>query len=52
MYFEKELRGRFRREPLPRDEAQRIAAAFTKLPECCALSEPAFIVCDACFGAW
>jgi hypothetical protein len=30
MYFEKELRGRFRREPLPRDEAQRIAAAFTQ----------------------
>jgi hypothetical protein len=33
MYFEKEPRRRFRRELLRRDEAQRIAAVFAKLPE-------------------
>ncbi len=33
MYFEKESRRRFRRELLTRDEAQRIAAVFAKLPE-------------------
>ena len=33
MYFEKEPRRRFRRELLMRDEAQRIAAVFAKLPE-------------------
>jgi hypothetical protein len=34
MYFEKESRRRFRRsELLTRDEAQRIAAIFAKLPE-------------------
>jgi hypothetical protein len=33
MYFEKEPRRRFRRELLTRDEAQRIAAIFSKLPE-------------------
>jgi hypothetical protein len=33
MYFEKEPRRRFRRELLMRDEAQRIAAIFAKLPE-------------------
>jgi hypothetical protein len=33
MYFEKEPRRRFRRELLARDEAQRIAAIFAKLPE-------------------
>ena len=32
-YFEKESRRRFRRELLTRDEAQRIAAIFAKLPE-------------------
>jgi hypothetical protein len=31
--FEKESRRRFRRELLTRDEAQRIAAIFAKLPE-------------------
>ena len=33
VYFEKESRHRFRRELLTRDEAQRIAAVFAKLPE-------------------
>jgi hypothetical protein len=33
VYFEKESRRRFRRELLTRDEAQRIAAVFVKLPE-------------------
>ena len=34
MYFEKEPRHRYRRsELLTRDEAQRIAAIFAKLPE-------------------
>ena len=33
MYFEKEPRRRLRRELLTRDEAQRIAAVFVKLPE-------------------
>ena len=33
VYFEKESRRRFRRELLTRDEAQRIAAVFAKLPE-------------------
>ena len=32
IYFEKEPRRRFRRELLTRDEAQRIAAVFAKLP--------------------
>ena len=38
MYFEKEPRRPFRRELLARDEAQRIAAVFAKLPEL--LGEP------------
>ena len=33
VYFEKEPRRRFRRELLTRDEGQRIAAIFAKLPE-------------------
>jgi len=33
MYFEKEPRSRFRRELLTRDEAQRIATVFAKLPQ-------------------
>jgi hypothetical protein len=33
MYFEKEPRRRFRPELLTRDEAQRIAAIFAKLPK-------------------
>jgi hypothetical protein len=33
MYFEKEPRRRYRRELLTRDEAQRIAAIFAKLPD-------------------
>jgi hypothetical protein len=33
MYFEKEPRRRYRRELLTRDEAQRIAPIFAKLPE-------------------
>jgi hypothetical protein len=33
MYFEKEPRRPFRRELLTRDEAQRIAIVFAKLPE-------------------
>jgi phage terminase large subunit-like protein len=33
MYFENEPRRRFRRELLTRDEAQRIATVFAKLPE-------------------
>ena len=33
VYFEKEPRRRFRRELLTRDEPQRIAAIFAKLPE-------------------
>jgi hypothetical protein len=33
MYFEKGPRRRFRRELLTRDEAQRIALVFAKLPE-------------------
>ena len=33
VYFEKESRHRFRRELLTRDEAQRIAAVFAKLPK-------------------
>ena len=33
MYFEKEPRRRFRRELLTRDEAERIANVFAKLPE-------------------
>ena len=32
-YFEKEPHRRFRRELLTRDEAQRIAAVFAKLPQ-------------------
>jgi hypothetical protein len=33
MYFEKEHRRRFPRELLTRDEAQRVAAVFAKVPE-------------------
>ena len=33
VYFEKEPSRQFRRELLTRDEAQRIAAIFAKLPE-------------------
>jgi hypothetical protein len=33
MYFEKETHRRFRRELLTRDEAQRIATVFAKLPQ-------------------
>jgi hypothetical protein len=39
MYFEKERLRRFRHELLTRDEAERIAAVFAKLPEM--LSKPA-----------
>ena len=33
MYFEKETHREFRRELLTRDEAQRIATVFAKLPQ-------------------
>ena len=42
MYFENESRHRYRRrELLTRDEAQRIAAVFAKLPELLRPSSPA-----------
>jgi hypothetical protein len=41
MYFEKDPRRRFRRELLTRDEAQRIAAVFAKLPKLLRKPEPA-----------
>jgi hypothetical protein len=33
MYFEKETHRRFRRELLTRDDAQRVAMVFAKLPQ-------------------